>query len=328
MTHRKATNAPSVAPKGSPHLAALALPLLLTVGCAGDAEPDPSGLGGSSSTATPTETRADSCPPAVQFSVERTFWHSGFRVTLENAEYLPANRDCPGRITIAAEYENLLGDRAALHSNLLLVSGDFEYSRTTPEHDRPYVESHLAADGALSFRVDESFDLSVATLLVGDDDEHRAVVPLGAASPSTFLSLEPYPLQLEGFVFGSLEFTPGDAQVIASDGAWMLPEDTLTIRIPAETTYDGSRAPHGVLLSHFELETPTGEIVQSERASFYGAYQGERSYDVVEFRVRTPASGPYIWRLVGPVDANVDGDSTHEVPFTLPVLANLGETTP
>lgn len=296
-------------------------------GCSGDAESEPGPAAASPSSA-PRPDTSNSCLPPEHFFLDRTFWHRGFRVTLGAAEYVPASFDCPGRLTISAEYENLRGERAALYSELLLLSGEFAYSDRTSEHERPYVESHLSADGAFSFRVDESFDLSVATLFVGDDDEHRAVIPIGNASPDAFLSLEPHPIDLPDFTFGSLAFAVGEASVVANDGEWMLPSDTLAIRIPAEATYDGSRSPHGVFLSHFEVVTPAGEIVESERASFSGGQRGERSDDVVEFRVRTPASGHYIWRLVGPVDASVEGNSTYEVPFTLPPLTTLGEATP
>lgn len=308
-------------------LAAGAL-LLWTAACSDGGSESTAGTGGSLQEAESIPEARPSCPEPQPLAVNRSFWHGGFRIALAEGTYEPASPGCSGRVTIAAEFENLLVERSALYSDLLLVSGGFEYSDTTLAHERPYVEPGHSADGALSFAVDEDFDLSAATLFVGDVGEHRAVVPLGAESPDALRSLEPLPVALSSFVLGSMSVTVGAAEVRARDGEWMLPSNQALIRVPVASVYDGSLSPNSVAIHSFVITTPSGMAIESANDMLLGVHQGDTDDTLLDFIVPLPAAGAYVFRATGRVDSSVDGDVSHEEAFTLAALTNFGEAAP
>jgi len=136
----------------------------------------------SASPAASTSSTASTSPAAGPFSSTRSFaalgdttpvWWSGFEIVLHGAVYDAAARSVtvPARISNTAPFEAGLGDTRTLIA--VRTGGQFvPLSSATKK-----IPSGAAVEERLVFgAVPADFDLAKATLVLGGEDEHRAVV--------------------------------------------------------------------------------------------------------------------------------------------------------
>ncbi|TFG68274.1 MAG: hypothetical protein E4H24_04045 [Thermomicrobiales bacterium] len=127
------------------------------------------------------------------FSVGEHFWHSGFRVEVEDGEILSTTAALTGKVTttltLAATLENLGVDTGFFGPSVAIATNNNSYPAGVTSNDIPSVPGGLKSQGTFAFRIDEDFDLASAELVIGDSDENQARIPLSGSGEA--VRLEP-----------------------------------------------------------------------------------------------------------------------------------------
>ncbi len=309
----------------------LVVPLFLILAACGgglDLDPLPSSTDDTGSPVTPQGTQAPGTTFAEQsFSVNQEFWHIGFRVELGDGILFATEDQLTKEVryfaSIDATFENLGDSPVRFDSDLVIVTPDGNFSQQGPS-EIPEVPGGLSAAGTLVFRVDESFDVASAQLLVGRSDVNQAQVPLGPQG-GELVSLEPSepappgPLSMElvGLTFTSTDLR---ADKLASNRELESGKLALTLNFDATSRKDGNWS---MLPQDFVLVLPDGTTAApsaSDLASLGGATGGVDTPDLsVSFLVDAPGAGNYTLRFQpGSWFVGDDGVESADVDFTIP----------
>jgi hypothetical protein len=159
----------------------LLVPLLvagLLVGCGGrGAEDDPAGA-----VLDPDGQGEVELPEDQTFPIGQTFWHAGFQVDVEQAVLSAEADNFTNRVvyllTLDSRFTNLGPREVSFSSPTAVVAGGESYP-SARVFDRPVVPGGLTGSGALVYEVDETFDITSAHLLAGENGQNQARVPLG-----------------------------------------------------------------------------------------------------------------------------------------------------
>jgi hypothetical protein len=278
-------------------------PLVLLAGC-GDGQVTASGAGGpgaggeaSSETIVSDETVPEpkcSAPASQGTEVGQTFWHSGFEVTLADATYTPAPRGCSGEFVIAASFYNRGGGTASLDTRLLLTAAGKDYRLAGRQGDIPSVPGQRTGKGFLRFSIDDTFDATQATLLVGSAGEHSATVPVGLNSPDALRSLEPADIVLtDSATAGPLTFKMAGGYLRADEPSrhsTLATKHLNMVLFFSITATSRENVDH----DHFTLVLPDGTAVAPNQAPIELTSAGATIDDLsVAFTVDAPAEGTY-----------------------------------
>lgn len=302
-----------------------AFPLVLLVGC-GDGHVTASaavgGAGGdaSSGTIVPAKPIAEAeCSTSASqvIDIGQTFWHSGFEVTLVDATYTPARRGCSGEFVIAATFYNRGGGTASLDTRMLLTAAGKDYRLVGRLGEIPSVPGQRTGKGFLRFSVDDTFDATQATLLVGSAGEHSATVPLGGNSPDGLRSLEPADIVLtDSATAGPLTFKMAGGYLRADEPSR---HSTLATKHLNVVLFFSITATSRENVGHddFTLVLPDGTAVAPNQAPIELTSAGTTIDDLsIAFTVDAPAEGTYklaIGGTWGPANARTEA----EIPFDI-----------
>ena len=143
---------------------------------------------------------------ASHVTINKSFWFTGFKVTLDDASVVTPLKPSPGypipktKLLINATFENLGPDNAALsYSDLVVQSGVNSYlSHDSQDEKIPEVPGLQRTMGTIAFYIDDKFSLNKAILLVGNPRYNQAQVPLG--STGKYTSLEPQKVAMSGTI--------------------------------------------------------------------------------------------------------------------------------
>ncbi len=303
----------------------LALIVALVVACGGGDDDD-------DETATP-EATAEETPGGGEVAeesvtVDQTFWHAGWKVTMGEATVTAGDLG-NGELNIEAEFDNLGTDEATFDSQLLVTSAGNDYADETFEgHDLPTVPGERTGDGSFNFQIDEEFDLDQATLIVGNAMNNQATVPIGADGDD-LVSLEPQEIEAAGTVTaGALTLTVERAELRADlpDRHSEMEEGTLALTVYFSASPSaGIQIGQGVLQDgNVLLDLPNGTSVAVISDGVSGVnelLQGKEGTTIpdlqVRFAVEDPAEGTYAFVLrgkYGPGGTDVEGKLAFEVP--------------
>lgn len=264
--------------------------------------------------------------------VNETFWHAGWKVTLEEATLTPGDFGS-AELNIIASFENLGSAEATFDSQLLLTSSGNDYSdEGFAGHDLPRVPGEREGEGAFAFKVDGEFTIDDATLIVGNPDNNHAIVPIGPDGDD-LISLEPREIPAAGSVTaGALTLTVERAELRAdfADKHTEMEEGTLALSIYfSATPAAGIQVGQGVLQSqHVIIELPNGNAVAVISDGVSGVnelLQGKEGTTIPDLRVRfeVPANafGTYAFVLrgaYGPGGADVEGNLEFDIEAPSP----------
>ncbi|MGH2348135.1 MAG: hypothetical protein ACRDFT_01560 [bacterium] len=263
-----------------------ALALTLTLACGGgddEAQPMPASL----------EATDEASPDADSVTVDESFWHAGWKVTLDEATLTPGDFGA-AEVAISATFENLGDDEAIFDSQLLLTSGGNDYAdEGSAGHDLPRVPGEREGEGAFSFRVDEEFSLDDATLVVGNPDNNQAIVPIGPGGDD-LVSLEPTEIAASGTATaGAVTLTVERAELRADlpDRHSEVEDGKLALTVYfSATPQAGIQVGQGVLQSpNVVLELPNGTTVAVISDGVSGVnelLQGKEGTTIPDLRVR------------------------------------------
>jgi hypothetical protein len=302
--------------------------LVASCGGGGDEE-DVSPTPQASEEASPTEGQALE-EETVQ--VNETFWHAGWKVTLEEATLTPGNFGS-AELSIIASFENLGSDEATFDSQLLLTSSGNDYSgESFAAPDLPRVPGERKGEGAFVFQVDDEFTIDDATLIVGNPDNNQAIVPIGPDGDD-LISLEPRQIPAAGSVTaGALTLTVERAELRADfpDKHTEMEEGSLALSIFfSATPAAGIQVGQGVLQSqHVIIELPNGTAVAVVSDGVSGVnelLQGKEGTTIPDLRARfevpSDAFGTYAFVLrgaYGPGGADVEGKLEFDIGAASP----------
>ena len=314
-------------------LALFAIPLVLTVALAVAC-----GGGGDDEEATPTpeatqgEESPEASPEEESVRVNESFWHAGWKVTIEEATLTPGDFGSAD-VALSATFENLGADEAIFDSQLLLTSGGNDYSdEAFAGHDLPLVPGERTGEGAFNFRVDEEFSLDDATLTVGNPNNNQAVVPIGPDGED-LVSLEPSEVAATGSATaGAVTLNVERAELRADlpDRHSEVEDGKLALTVYfSATPQSGIQIGQGVLQSeNVILELPNGTSVAVISDGVSGVnelLQGREGTTITDLSVRfeVPEDAQGTFALVvrgkyGPGGADAEGKLAFQITSPSP----------
>lgn len=194
-------------------LTVIAITALVLSACGGgsDAEPTATSARPSATTAGPTgggsnpttSPGGDEDPQPVEFATGEEVYHSGFRVEVVGGTIVSETQgfssDVRYTLILDLNVENLGSDAAFFGPSATVVSNTGTYTWDSGFSLADDVPGGLSSVFEIKLRVDEGFDPSSATLIIGDADENRAVAPLGPGG-DTAVRLEPAELTTAGAI--------------------------------------------------------------------------------------------------------------------------------
>ena len=191
---------------GKGWIALIVLTMGLTACGGGDdpAAPTTAAAGGDAAT-TPT-TAATAAPGETTggiedqtFTVGETFWHSGFLVEVTGGQIVSTENSLTGAVTtdlvLSASLENQADDTGFFGPDLAIATSNNSYPSSFAS-DIPDVPGGLKSQAEFLFRIDETFDLASAELVVGSGGDSKARIPLGDGGDA--VRLEPAELAISG----------------------------------------------------------------------------------------------------------------------------------
>ena len=306
-------------------LSAVALLTLLaaSAACGGDDDEE--------ATPTPAATEEPTgLPPAeasepVVVQVGETFWHSGFKVTVDQATYKGAEDDfgdLEWAVAIDATFENLGPDTGAFDAEMVLLAGGDAWEDISTDSDIPSVPGELKQDGTIIFVVDDTFDFEEASLQVGSADQVQASVPLGSGA-GELVPLEPGEAAVTGQIALELITLDFDGAQLRADLPLTHDEMDegklhLTLGFSATSRNSGNWS---VNVTDFALTLPDGTSVPAfsgENVSLPGNASGTTTQDLtVGFEVDDPAAGDYTLRFTPGSWWIENGPNVGEFSFSL-----------
>ena len=176
-------------------------------------------------------------------SANMAFWHSGWRVALDDARVVRSAQG-QSRVSISAMFTNLGVETASFESQLVLSSGGRHYTDAAASQSLPTVPGKKRQAGVISFKVDRAFALDDARLTVGSPDQRQAIVALGGAGET--VALRPRRVELTG------RAKAGGDKVIDVEGG--------EIRADSPHAYDETARGRSLLVLRFSA-TDTGQAV-------------------------------------------------------------------
>jgi hypothetical protein len=159
------------------------------------------GPGGGTPGSTPGDD-GDGEPETVEFTVGEEVWHSGFRIEVVDGAVTPEERGTFATeiryvLTIRMQVENLGSEAAFFGPAATVTANTGAYVWDSGFSSAGDIPGGLTDDAEIRLVVDEGFDPATATLIFGDADENRAVVPLGVGGDAA-VRLEPRTIDVSG----------------------------------------------------------------------------------------------------------------------------------
>jgi hypothetical protein len=267
----------------------------------------------------------DGAAEPVVVEVGETFWHSGFKVTVEQATYEGTEPDFFGEVdwtvTVDATFENLGEDTTLFTADVALVTGSKSWEQSGAS-DLPSVPGELSSEGTIVFLVDDSFDFEDASLLIGSADENRASVPLGPGG-GELVALEPEEPAVTGQIALELITLDFDGAELRADDPSIYGEmDDGKLRLTLDFSATSRKSGNWQIFpAYFALTLPDGgsvPVFSGGHAGLPGSDAGTTTSDlVVVFEVDDPAAGDYTLRFT-PADYWIENGPTEgEFSFTL-----------
>jgi hypothetical protein len=281
-----------------------------------------------------TATPADSGDQAAEDSLEvnETVYHAGYKVSLGTATL------AENVVKIEAQFENLgSASNATIDSLITLQSGGNDYADTAIfDEDLPALAPKGKGTGNFAIRVDDNFSLDDAVLIIGHPDNNQAIIPLGANSSETLVTLEPKELMITGRAVAgpvSVDLEGGELRADLPDLYGIADKDHLELTLNFSVT-PGNGIPIGQGVfqdQNVKLKTPDGKTIavrDDGRSGVNELLQGKEGTTIsdleIRFEVKKPTAGQYtliVHGLWGPSLAEVTGETT----FTVPAAPTLGE---
>lgn len=279
------------------------LPLLVTsllVACGGGGSDDAGG--GPDGQVSPEEVVL---PEDRTFPVGQTFWHAGFQVEIDQAVQSATVNEFTGAVIhllhLHARFTNLGPGQGDFRSPAVVIAGGGNH---VPSHlsEVPAVPAGLSGDGTLTFEVDEAFDLAGAHLLVGQDGDAQARVPLGPQG-GELIDLAPREVSVSAVAsidLLDLTITGAELRADVPVNYAAVPQGklALTVTLTATSRKSGN---WGLRAQHLVLVLPSGNAAAvdgSELGSLPGTDDGVETDGLyARFLVDDPPAGEYALRL-------------------------------
>ena len=299
-------------------LLAISLTFAACGGGGGDDEPE------ATATTEVAETPTAQASAGDSVTVNESFWHSGWKVTLEEATFDPAGSS----VSIDAMFENLGADTSTFDSQLVLIAGGENYTDSTLDQELPNVPGELSGNGVITFRVGAGFSFDDAVLVIGNPANNQARVPLGPQG-GDLVTLEPQTVAINGTVVaGAVTLNVMDAEIRADFPDLHRPVEAGSLQITVHfsaSVASGIAIGEGVLQSqNVALKLPDGSavaVISDGRSGVNELLQGKEGTTIpdlsVRFQIVDPPAGQYALVLrgtYGPGRTDVEG----ELPFTVP----------
>ena len=243
--------------------------------------------------------------------VAKSFWHSGFKVTLGTATVVsppttgtPAVTE-PPTMTIEATFQNLGESNHAFPSPMVISSAGKHHTQAGPQQELPVIPGQASQSGTIAFVVDESFRLLDAVLTVGSADRRQAVVPLTSADG--LVSLAPRAFEVNGKASNGPDFyatvESGELRADNPEGYGEAKAGNEFLRLRFSVTNDGP----GMLAILYglsnRLSLPDGSSVGITtlcgNPQLHPGPHATAREGVVCFEVPAPAGGEYLYAITG-----------------------------
>jgi len=258
-------------------------------------------------------------------TVDEAFWHSGFMVEVGDAAFVATEPDIFGEqdfsVTVEVNFNNDGEDLRDFPASVNLVTPEGAISSVFGS-DVPNVPPGLSATGEFVFRVEEDFSFDDAFLLVGDNDDQTARVPLGPGG-GDLVALEPSTPEVTGVI--SLELI--DFTITSADLRYDVPvnyEQVETGKMGLTLNFDAtSRRPGNwsVFAQDFALQTPGGSSVAPDGVNLPGLPGSEDGLVTTDlylrFLVDEPPAGAYTLRFLADRWTGEDGVTEGSLEFEL-----------
>lgn len=209
----------------------------------------------------------DGEPETVEFTVGEEVWHSGFLIEVVDGAVIPEERGAFAteiRYTLALrlEVENLGSDAAFFGPEATVTANTGAYVWDSGFSLAGDIPGGLTSNAEILLLVDEGFDPATATLIFGDADENRAVVPLGPGGDAA-VRLEPREIDIAGELsmeLIDLEFDGGDLRYDRVDRHRQVEagKQALTLRFDVLSRKDGNWS---IFENNFGLVLPDGRVL-------------------------------------------------------------------
>lgn len=257
-------------------------------------------------------------------TVDEAFWHAGWKVTVGEAAYDPAE----GAVTIDVEFENLGDETGTFNSQVVLQAGGDNYEADDFAEPWPQVPAGLSADGVFAFNVEDGFAFDDAALLIGNPTNNQAYVPIGPDAPGELVSLEPQQIAANGtIVAGGVTVTVTGAELRADlpDRSTITEKGKLALTVFFDVTVgQGIPIGQGVFQDpNVALTQPDGTSVAVISDGVSGVnelLQGKEGTTIsdldVRFEVDAPPEGEYTFIVRG--NFAPGGEVSGELTFTIP----------
>lgn len=295
----------SLAPLSGFFAAALVLSLLAVTAACGGGDDEEEDTPTPEATEEPTSSPAGEGSEPVVVQVGETFWHSGFKVTIDEATYEGGEDDfgdLEWTVAIDATFENLGPDTETFDAEMVILGGGDTWEEISRDSDIPSVPGELKQDGTIIFVVDETFEFDDASLLVGSADQNQASVPLGPEA-DPLVALEPEERAVTGQIaleLITLDFDGADLRADISATYEEMDDGKLHLTLAFSATSRNS-GNWSVNVTDFALTLPDGTSVPAfsgENVSLPGNASGTTTTDLtVGFEVDDPATGDYALRF-------------------------------
>ena len=187
-------------------LATLVIPFIAACGGAAKTSGNKTSSGSSEVSAAPTA-------GGTAVTVNKSFWYTGFKVTVADATVIRPIKPSPGysipktRLLMNATFENLGPDNTTpYYLDLVLQSGTNSYLDHDSQDEKiPDVPGLQRTQGMIAFYIDEKFKLSDAVLLVGNARNNQAQISLARSGKDK--TLEPQKVAINGTINQPTSFT-------------------------------------------------------------------------------------------------------------------------
>ena len=232
-----------------------------------------------STTATPGTTpggtggeAGDDEPQTVEFTVGEEVWHSGFRIEVVDGAVIPEERgtfatEIRYTLRLRMQVENLGSEAAFFGPAATLTSNTGAYVWDSGFSSAGDIPGGLTGAAEIGLVVDEGFDPATATLIFGDADENRAIVPLGPGGDAA-VRLEPRDVDVSGELsmeLIDLVFDGGDLRYDRVERHRQVEagKQALTLRFDVVSRNQGNWS---VFDSNFALVLPDGRALAADGA--------------------------------------------------------------
>jgi len=303
-------------------VATLVIPFVAA--CGGTAKPNngPKNTQSGSSTVSASPTSSAS----VSASVNKSFWYTGFKVTIADVAVINPPKPSPGytidktRLTMNATFENLGPDNATPYNlDLVLQSGTSSYlNHDTQDEKIPEVPGLQRTQGIIAFYIDDKFSLNNAVLLVGNARSNQAQVALSKSGKTT--PLEPQKVAISGTINqpGAFTMAVSGGELAYDDPKNHQEEKAGDVQLTINFAVTGLRD-YSCCLSteNLIMKLPDGTAVAATRNSTSGIPgKGLTTADETAEWVFKAAGGSYDLIVKGKYGAN-SADQSADLPFSL-----------